>query len=381
MRRIPAILLCIMLLGTAASAAETVMSDSDIDIGVPSAILMEKTTGTVIYEKDAHTKMSPASVTKVMTMLLVAEELEAGRLSEDTPVSTSAHAASMGGSQIYLEEGETMTVGDMLKSVAVSSANDCCVALAEHISGTEDAFVSRMNTRAKELGLKNTKFTNCTGLLESDEHMTTAYDIAVMSRELIQHDLIKKYTTIWMDTVRGGDFGLSNTNRLIFYYPGATGLKTGFTQKAMFCLSATAEREGVEYIAVVLRGSTSDERFESAKTLLNYAFANYTLVSLDSEEAMPPIPVELGAADAVQPVYGGPRDVLLQRSRAGDISHVLKLPESIKAPVHSGQSLGVMEVMSGGKTVAEIPIVAGDDVPRKTKWQGFTWLIAEMSGV
>ena len=381
MRRISAILLCIMLLGTVVSAAERVMSEGDIDIGVPSAVLMEKTTGTVIYEKNAHEKMSPASVTKVMTMLLVTEELEAGRLSEDTPVTASGRAASMGGSQIYLEEGETMTAGDMLKSVAVSSANDCSVALAEHIAGTEDAFVSRMNARAKELGLENTQFTNCTGLLESDKHLTTAYDIAVMSRELIQHDFIKEYTSIWMDTVRGGDFGLSNTNRLIFYYPGATGLKTGFTQKAMFCLSATAEREGVEYIAVVLKGSTSEERFESAKTLLNYAFANYTLVSPDSEKAMPPIAVELGTADSVQPVYGGPRDVLLQRSRAGDISHVLKVCESIEAPVHRGQSLGVMEVVSDGKAVAEIPIIAGDDVPRKTKWQVFTSLIAEMSGV
>lgn len=356
------------------------LKDEAIGIAVPSAVLMEKTTGTLIYEKNAHDKLSPASVTKVMTMLLVVEEIEKGALSEEDMVTASAYAAGMGGSQIFLKEGERMSVRDMLKSAAVSSANDACVALAEHISGTEQAFVKRMNERAAELGMKDTRFSNCSGLFEGDDHLTTAYDIALMSRELISHELIKNYTKIWMDTVRGGEFGLSNTNRLIYYYDGATGLKTGFTSKAMYCLAATAMRDGVEYIAVVMHGATSNERFESAKTLLSYAFANYSLISLRPSGALPPVPVELGRAGAVQPVFDGPETALVERGRAAGLEATLELAEIVKAPVGRGQVLGRYSLRnSGGELIAETAVVAGDDVPMMTKFEIFLSLLREIA--
>ncbi len=259
---------------------------SELKISAPSAILMEKETGRVIYEKNADERLEPASVTKVMTILLIVEAIETGKITLEDMVTTSAYAASMGGSQIYLEEGEQMSVRDMLKSVVVASANDCAVALAELISGSESVFVAKMNARAQELGMTNTTFTNCSGLLDDRTHMTTARDIGLMSRELIRHDIVKEFTKIWMDTVRNGEFGLSNTNKLIYYYKGATGLKTGFTSRSMYCLSATAERDGVEYIAVVLHCETSADRFESAKTLLSYAFANYALISVYPDSAL-----------------------------------------------------------------------------------------------
>ena len=363
MKRLLCMLLVLCLFSVPALALET-LSGEDIVISAPSAVLMEKSTGTLLYEKDAHTHYSPASVTKVMTMLLVMEALEAGVISYDTTVTASAHAASMGGSQIWLEEGERMTVDEMLKCVTVVSANDCAVALAEHIAGSEDAFVRRMNERAAELGMKDSHFTNCTGLLESEDHYSCAYDIALMSRELIQHEEIKKYTTIWMDTARGGAFGLSNTNRLIFYYDGATGLKTGFTSKAMYCLSATAEREGVEYIAVVLHADTSSDRFESAKTLLSYGFANYELTSLRPEEALPPVRVLLGTSESVQPVYRGNEYLLIKKGDGTSLSFDIRLSESVEAPVTEGQRLGALIVQRDNETVAEIDIVSSLSVGR-----------------
>lgn len=382
MKRLLSCFLCILLFLTTGTTvfAVDMLSGDDIQIDAPSAILMEKVTGNILYEKNANEKMSPASVTKVMTMLLVMEELEKGTLTMDTMVTTSAKAAGMGGSQIFLEEGEQMSVHDMLKSVAVSSANDCAVALAEHIAGTEEAFAARMNTRAAELGMENTNFINCSGLTEDPSHFTTAYDIAVMSRELIAHDKIKEYTTIWMDTVRNGDFGLNNTNKLIYYYDGATGLKTGFTRNAMYCLSATAERDGVEYIAVIMHGATSAERFESAKTLLNYAFANYTLSSQTPDEVLPPIPVELGTCDVVQPIYGSATDILLPRNVAGNITKEIELPEKLSAPIKDGDTIGYLHIISDGKTIEKIPIVSGDEIPRMTKWQIFAKFICKMSG-
>ena len=321
MRKILAFILSAILLTTPALAVDTLPAEA-ITIQAPHAVLMEKTTGEVIYEKDAHTRCPPASVTKVMTMLLVAEAIEAGTISRDTVVTASESACSMGGSQIWLEPGERMTVSEMLKCVAVVSANDCAVALAELIAGSEEAFVQKMNQRAGELGMVDTHFTNCTGLHDDDEHYTSAYDIALMSRELIGHDMIKEYTTIWMDSIRDGEFGLSNTNRLIYGYEGATGLKTGFTSKAMYCLAATAERDGVEYIAVVLHGQTSQERFEDARTLLNYAFANYGLASLRPGQALPPIPVVMGTADSVQPAFTGGEWLLQEKGAAGSVERL-----------------------------------------------------------
>jgi len=345
----------------------------NISIDVPFAILMEKETGAVIFEKDADTPTAPASVTKVMTTLLIMEEIEAGRLNLDDMVTASARAASMGGSQVYLEEGEQMTVRDMLKAIIISSANDCSVAMAEHLFGTEEAFVARMNERAVELGMVNTIFINSTGLPEGErENQTTARDVALMSRELIQHDLVKEFSTIWMDTVRNGEFGLSNTNRLIHYYEGATGLKTGFTQTAMYCLAATAERDGVEFIAVVLNGETSDKRFEAAKTLLSFAFANYTLVDIQPAEVLRPIRVELGAVEFVQPILEGNQRILMERTAAAGVTQRVEIAETIQAPVRAGQTLGTLTVYDGETVIAAIPIVAGDEVAQISIGQVFT---------
>ncbi len=382
-KKILSFILAATVLTTPALAMDTLPADA-ISIDAPYAVLMEKSTGQVIYEKEAHARCAPASVTKVMTMLLITEALEAGTIGKETVVTASETACSMGGSQIWLEPGEQMTVSEMLKCVAVVSANDCAVALAELIAGSEEAFVQRMNQRAGELGMADTHFTNCTGLYDDDDHYTSAYDIALMSRELIAHDLIKEYTTIWMDTIRGGEFGLSNTNRLIYGYEGATGLKTGFTTKAMYCLSATAERDGVEYIAVVLHGETSEKRFNDARTLLNYAFANYSLASLRPGQVLPPVAVELGAADSVQPMFTGDEHMLLEKGGAADLSYDIALPESVTAPVAEGQTLGSMTVRAGERTIAQVDIVAAGSVEKLSFWAvyGRLWgaLIGQNAG-
>jgi D-alanyl-D-alanine carboxypeptidase (penicillin-binding protein 5/6) len=371
--------LALWMLTTPAQAVQTLSEDA-ISIEAPCAVLMEKSTGTVIYEKNAHEKGSPASVTKVMTMLLVTEAIESGKITPDTMVTASEHAASMGGSQIWLEPGEQMTVSEMLKCVAVVSANDCAVALAELVWGTEEAFVQHMNQRAQELGMEDTHFTNCTGLFDDEEHYTSAYDIALMSRELISHESIKEYTTVWMDTVRQGEFGLSNTNKLIYYYEGATGLKTGFTSQAMYCLSATAERDGVEYIAVVLHAQTSQERFDSAKTLLNYAFANYDLVSLRPDQALPPVPVTMGTADSVQPVYGGNAYRLEEKGTIAQLSYEINLPETVAAPVAAGQVLGTLTVKAGDQVLETVDLVAETDVERLSFWEVYGAVLGTLIG-
>lgn len=332
-------------------------------VDAPSVLLMEKHTGTTLYEQSAHEKLEPASVTKIMTMLLVMEALDSGRLTSDTVVQASAHACSMGGSQIYLKEGEQMTVGELLKSVAVASANDAAVALAEHLAGSEEAFVSRMNERAAQLGMTNTTFLNCTGL-PATGHVTTAYDIALMSRELLLHDTIKEYTTIWLDTVRNGGFQLANTNKLIRFYDGATGLKTGFTNPAMFCLSATAEREGMELIAVILHAETSDKRFETAKSLLNYGFANYCLTEVHPDRALPPIDVHLGTQETVQPVLTETCRLLAAKTDLEKITTSIELTDLVAAPVEQGQILGSMTVYLDGVEQQRIPIVADTAVER-----------------
>ena len=342
--------------------ALTVLQDDAIDISAPSAILMEKQSGEVIYEKNAHERMAPASVTKVMTLLLIVEAIDRGDMSLTDTVTASHRASTFGGSCVYLEEGEQMSVDEMLKCITVVSANDCAVAMSEYMCGTEEAFVRRMNERAAELGLKDTHFTNCTGLFDDADHYTSAYDIAVMSRELIRHELIKNYSTIWMDSIRGGKFGLSSTNKLVYYYDGCTGLKTGFTSEAMYCLSATAERDGLEFIAVIMHGESSEKRNNDAKTLLNYGFANYTVCSLRSPDALPPITVTLGKCDSVQPVYEGPEAMLIAKQGAGEISYDLALPDSVPAPVNAGDRLGTLTVKSGGEVISEVPLVAGNTV-------------------
>lgn len=364
------------------SDGEEACTEADlIDIPAPYAILMDEETGTVLYEKNADEQRLPASVTKVMTLLLIAEAIDAGTISFDDMVSVSAYAASMGGSQVYLEEGEKMSVRELLKCIIVVSANDATVAMAEAVAGTEEAFVERMNARAAELGMKNTHFTNCTGLWDDATHVTTARDIAIMSRELLRHTWIREYTTIWMDTVRNGEFGLSNTNKLIYYYDGATGLKTGFTGDAGYCLSAAAEREGVEYIAVVLGCETSDDRFQSAKTLLNFAFANFTLYNAVPESVLKPIAVRLGTETYAQPVIDGSTKLLVRKSAVSSLECSTEVTESVTAPVSAGAQVGTFTVSDGGKKLLEVPIILQDAVGRLSWWDIFQILAGTMFGM
>lgn len=345
---------------------------TELDIPAPSAILMDVATGTILYEKNAHEKLAPASVTKVMTLLLVMEALEQGRIQWTDTVTASDTAAAKGGSQVYLESGEQMSMDDMLKSVVVSSANDCATALAEHVAGSESAFVQQMNARASELGLQDTHFVNCTGLDDepnATEHLTSAHDLAVMSRELLQHEAIKKYTTIWMDTVRNGQFGLSNTNKLVRFYEGTTGLKTGYTSAAGHCLSASARREGMELVAVVLHCANSTDRFESAKALLNYGFANYALADTEPSEPLPHLPVSLGTSSLVTPVLQERSPLLIKKALLPQIQKTVDLPESLEAPIAKGQQLGTMTITTGDQTLAQIPIIAQDSVDRLSLWQ------------
>lgn len=379
MKKLFAVMLAVVLL-TGNAFADFPLSEDDIPIAAPQAVLMEKSTGTVIYEKNAHEHASPASVTKIMTMLLVTEALDSGVISPDDVVTASETAASMGGSQIWLEAGERMSVSEMLKCVAVVSANDCAVALAEYLCGAEDAFVRRMNLRAAELGMVDTHFTNCTGLFDDGNHYTSAYDIALMSRELLEHDRIREYTTIWMDTIRDGEFGLSNTNKLLRQFDGTTGLKTGFTTQAMYCLSASAERDGVEYIAVVLHADTSAERFESAKTLLSYGFANYELVSLRPGEALPPVPVALGTVESIQPEFEGNEYILAGKGSLSGLRYEVQMEESVAAPVAPGQSLGELVVYAGENELTRVRIVSPQAVAQLSFWSVYGRVLGSIIG-
>ena len=364
-RMFPMILLFALLLCVPVRADE-------LTLDAPSALLMEKQTGTVLFAKDEHTPREPASVTKVMTLLLTMEAIDSGALSYDDTVTGSAHAASMGGSQIWLKEGEQMRVEDLIKAVCVVSGNDAAVALGEHLAGSEEAFVARMNERAKELGMNDTHFVNCTGL-PAEGHVTSAYDIALMSRELIlHHPDIRRFTTIWMDSLRDGQSMLVNTNKLVRFYPGATGLKTGSTSSAKYCISATAEKDGCELIAVVLGGSTSDKRFADAKALLNYGFASYALVTVVPESPLPAVPVTLGTQKTVQAVLTENNALLLEKSRAGSLTQSLSLPDRVEAPVSAGEPLGSLDVFDAeGALVSSLPLLAGEDVPRVTWRQLF----------
>ncbi len=352
----------------------------DLNVGGKSAVLMDLTTGTVLYEKNAHEALAPASVTKVMTMLLIMEAIDDGRIGWNDTVTASEAAAAKGGSQVYLKVGETMTVTEMLKSIAVSSANDCACAMAEHLYGSEAAFVEKMNERARELGMDDTNFVNCTGLddgPDADKHRTSAMDIALMSRQLMRnHPDIQKFTTIWMDSIRGGAFGLSNTNKLIRFYPGATGLKTGFTSGAGYCLSATAEREGLHLIAVVMGCSTTQERFSACKSMLDYGFAGFSLID-PALEGSSSVPVKLGTKNNVPVELGSTDKILIDKSQRGSVTTEVTLEESVPAPVSRGQKLGMLTVKAADRVLAEIPLIAGEEVPRLTYWQIFTRLLGQ----
>lgn len=340
---------------------------AELGEGAKSAVLLDIATGTVLFEKNAHEALPPASVTKVMTLLLIMEAIDGGQIGWDDIVTASEAAAAKGGSQIYLKAGEQLTVSDMVKSIAVSSANDCACAMAEHICGSESAFVEAMNRQAKELGMQDTHFVNCTGLDDDDSaklHRTSAYDIALMSRELLKnHPDIKKYTTIWMDTVRNGAFGLSNTNKLIRFYPGATGLKTGYTAGAGYCLSASAQKEGMELIAVVMGAKTSQARNAACKELLDYGFANFAVVAPEPEE-LPQVAVRLGKQTQVPVRMAETAGMLIEKSQRSGITTEISLEESVAAPVVRGQTLGSLSVKSGEQTLRQIPLVAAEDVER-----------------
>ena len=352
-----------------------------MDIPAKSALLMDAATGTVIYEQNAHESLAPASVTKVMTMLLIMEAIDQGRIGWDDTITASETAAAKGGSQIYLKVGETMSVSDMVKSIAVSSANDCACAMAEHLAGSESAFADEMNRRAKELGMNDTHFVNCTGLDDDPaaaQHKTSAYDIALMSRELItNHPDIQKFTTIWMDTVRNGEFGLSNTNKLVRFYNGATGLKTGFTAGAGYCLSATAQRDGMELIAVVMGCESSKDRFNACKSLLDYGFANYAVVKAELTEEVN-IPVRLGVADFVSAVPAEAGALLIDKGQKSMIFTEVSLEEEVTAPVSKGQRLGTMTVRAGEQILAQIPLVAEQPVEKLTWGQVFLRLLRKV---
>ena len=354
------VLITLVLLPVPAQAAA-------LTVAGKSSLLMDVATGTVLQESNAHEKLAPASVTKVMTMLLIMEAVDSGKIAMTDTVTASEAAAAKGGSQIYLKVGETMSVSDMLKSIAVSSANDCACAMAEHIAGSEEAFVAQMNARAAELGMKDTHFVNCTGLddgANAAEHKTSAHDIAVMSRELLKnHPDIKKFTTIWMDTVRNGTFGLSNTNKLVRFYQGATGLKTGFTSGAGYCLSATAQRDGMELIAVVMGADTSASRNAACKQLLDYGFANFALIQPELPEPEP-VPVKLGNADSVDAILGEVGGILVDKAQKNAVSMELSVLEGVTAPVSRGQRLGTLTVKAGEQILQEVPLVAEQGVQR-----------------
>ncbi len=361
MRKIICFLLSAFLLCACvpAAAAEGVEADAK------SLILIENSTGDVLYEMNADEKLPIASVTKIMTMLLIMEEIDNGNMTLDDMVSVSENAMSYGGSTMFLEAGEQLTVNDMLKGIAVASANDGCVAMAEHIAGSEAAFVEMMNDKAEELGMTNTHFANTNGL-DDDDHYSSARDVAIMSRELMTHEKIFDYTTIWTDSLRNGKFELANTNKLIRYYDGANGLKTGSTSKAQCCISAAAKRNDMQLTAVVLGAPTSDKRFDAARSLLDYGFANYSITPLCEEgEEVERIPVDKGTAEDVGAVTAGRKTALFARGEGKDITRETEIEENLSAPVAKGEKIGVVRFVSDGKTVGECDLIADADVGRK----------------
>ncbi len=339
--------------------------NTDLGLNAKSAILMEESTGNILYESNPDERVPIASVTKVMTMLLIMEAVDSGKISLDDMVTVSENAMSYGGSTMFLETGEQLTVNDMLKGIAVASANDGCVAMAEHLAGSESAFVDMMNEKAKELGMENTHFMNTNGL-DEDDHYSSARDVAIMSRELMKHETIFNYTSIWMDTLRGGKFQLANTNKLIRFYDGANGLKTGSTSKALCCLSAAAKRNDMQLIAVVLGAPTSAERFASAKSLLDYGFANYAVnTQITAGDEVQKIAVEKGVDKEVGVVAGDSCSTLVKKGQEDNITKEIKIDETITAPIEAGQKIGTMTISRDGEVIADIDLNASSAVEKK----------------
>ena len=362
LKRIFAILLSVTLLFV---SSLSVCALSEDDISSPSAVLMDAESGKILYEKNAHEQRACASITKVMTLTLVMEAVDSGKIHMDDVVTASAHAASMGGSDIWLEEGEQMTVDDMIKATAVASANDAAVALAEFISGSEDDFVAAMNEKAAQLGMGDTTFKNCNGL-DEEGHITSAYDVALMSRELIRHEKIYDYTTIWLDNLRGGETQIVNTNKLLRSYDGITGLKTGTTGDAGSCISATAERDGLSLIAVVLGADSGKERFRDAAALLDYGFANYESKELSLNDDLSPLPVEGGMEDSVSISCEDTTSLTVPKGEGEGIEKTLDIPESITAPVKKGDVIGKLTFSLNEEELASFDVVADADVEEKS---------------
>lgn len=351
--------------------------EGSLKLNCKSAILMEETTGAILYTQNAHEALPPASVTKIMTLLLVMESLEAGTLRHDDVISVSANAASMGGSQVYLKEGERMSVEDLLKSVVIASANDAAVALAETVAGSVSAFVDRMNTRARQLGMTDTAFENVTGLDDTaTNHLTSAQDIAIMSKELIRHKEILEYSSIWMDTIRDGAFGLTNTNRLVRFYDGCTGLKTGSTSKAGFCISATAKRDNLSLICVIMGAESRDIRNAAASTLLDWGFANYGLYSI-SETTLDPIPVK-GSAEGFCTVACDPFACVLPKGDIGSVEIRTNLPKTLSAPLKSGDPIGCIEFFVKDTEIGNLPVYCTQEITRINFFQIFRQILAKL---
>jgi len=368
-----AILCAVLLLLPVRAAAEEAAPAAAILVnsGIPceSAILIERTTGQVLFEKNADAPMAPASITKIMTMLLAAEAIERGELALTDVVACTEHAASMGGSQIWLAPGEEMTVDELLRAVAVGSANDAACALAEHMAGSEEAFVARMNERAEALGCAHTTFRNCTGL-DAAGHVSSARDIALLSQALLAHPMIRDYTTIWADTLRGGATQLVNTNKLVRWYDGTTGLKTGTTDDAKYCLAASAERNGMELIAVVLGAPTGDDRFGAARGLLDYGFGGWQMIETPLPEIAERVPVSGGVRRSVAVRAEAPERLLVPRD-IGEIRPKITLAESAAAPIRAGDALGEGDLSCEGVVLCRFPVTAAQDVDKMTFSRAF----------
>ncbi len=357
MKRLLSLFLCLFF-----CLPMTVFAEAPLELSAKSAILMESSTGTILFEKASHEALPPASVTKIMTLLLVMEALDNGQYTLDDMVTVSELAASMGGSQVFLEPNEQMSVHDMIKAVAVASGNDAAVALAEFTAGSHEGFVAKMNERAKQLGMNDTTFINCNGL-DVDGHVTSAHDIALMSKELMRHPKIFEYTTIWMDSLRDGAFGLVNTNKLVRFYQGATGLKTGSTSVAGFCISATAKRDGMDLIAVVMGSPTSKERFADATKMLDYGFANYGICNtLVKDDELTPLSVKKGVKDTVNIGLLDGFSLLMKKAEIANMEKKITLPESVNAPIPTNHKIGQVEFFSQGQSVGKCDIVSKEEV-------------------
>lgn len=394
LKKLAVFLLCITLCSQWFVNASTISSEGDIsdleipidssvidapigtqlDIKAKSAILLEVNTGKILYEQNSDEKMPPASITKIMSLLLVMEAIDSNKLSLEDVVTASEHACSMGGSQIWLEPGETMTVDDLLKAAVIASANDATVALGEAIAGSEESFVAMMNARAKELGMTNTHFINATGL-DADGHLSSAHDVAIMSRELIKHELIKNYSTVWMDTLRDGESELVNTNKLVRFYEGTTGLKTGTTSGAGYCLSATAERNGLELVAVIMSGNTSADRFNGAKKLLDYGFANYEYTSIAPTLDTDSINIKNGVQKTVTIKAPKTFGALLKKSDTAAVTQQINLPKEIIAPVKKGDLVGTVDFYLNDQQIGSIDIICTENIDKMNFLTAFLWIL------